>query len=102
MKPYSQVLSKFADMYEKSAAGRHGAAKLDFQPDFEFLLRAAGCAEGEPRDLAERELLAAEQAKIIQLEYDRPRARSTVLKVRMDSANEEALFYYSIIWAGNR
>lgn len=94
MKPRSPVLVKLAELFEKSAAGRHGTGKLDFQPDLEMLLRAAGCAEGEGRELAERDLKTAEAAKIIQLEYDRPLARTTILKVRLRPENECLLFAY--------
>jgi hypothetical protein len=92
MKTHSPVLLKLAELYERSAAGRHGSGKIDFQPECETLLRVAGCAEGEARELAERELREAETANIIQLQYDRPRARSTILKVRVAPAKEQALF----------
>jgi hypothetical protein len=94
MKSPSRVLLKFAELFERSTGGRHGGGKVDFQPDFEDVLWASGCAEGEAREVAERELRAAEDASIIQLEYDRPRARTTILKIRLAPVNEQALFEY--------
>lgn len=91
MKPRSSVLLKLADLYEKSAAGRRGAGKVDVQPDFEELLKSAGCSEGESRELAERELRSLD-GRLLQLQYDNPRAKTTVLKVRLSPANEEAFF----------
>jgi hypothetical protein len=94
MKPYSPVLLEFAKRFERSTGGRHGRGQVDFQPDFEDVLRTAGCGEGESRDLAERELRAAADAHIIELEYDRERARTTILKIRLAPAKEQALFAY--------
>lgn len=91
MKPRSPVLLKLAELYEKSSAGRRGSGKVDVQPDFEELLQSAGCAEGEARELAERELRALDR-RILQLQYDNPRAKTTVLKVRLSPANEEEFF----------
>lgn len=94
MRTCPAVLLKLAELYEASAAGRHGEGKLDFQPDFAELMRLAGCAEGESHELAERDLRAAEDAGLITLEYDRPRARTTILKVRFAPEKESAFFDY--------
>jgi hypothetical protein len=94
MKLHSRVLLEFAKRFERSTGGRHGRGRVDFQPDFEDVLRTAGCVEGEARDLAERELRAAADANIVQLEYDRERARTTILKIRLAPAKEQALFAY--------
>ena len=92
MSQHSPVLLKLAEFYEKSTAGRHGDSKLAFRTDFEQLLRAAGCAEGEQRELAERELYAARDANLIQMVYDGVRAHTTVLSVRLPIENESKLF----------
>ena len=64
MKKPSPVLLKLAELYGQSAAGRHGAGKLDFQPSIEDLLGAAGCREGEARELAERACGPRTQAQV--------------------------------------
>ena len=94
MKPSSRVLLEFAKRFERSTGGRHGRGQVDFQPDFEDVLRTAGCAEGDARDLAERDLHAAADANIIELEYDRERARTTILKIRLAPTKEQELFAY--------
>lgn len=88
------VLHKLADLYEESAAGRHGGATRDFQPDFMELMQAAGCTEGDAHELAERDLRAAEDLGLVVLEYDRPRARTSIFKVRLPIAKEQPYFDY--------
>jgi hypothetical protein len=90
----SAVLLEFAKLFAQSAAGRHGKGSVDFQPDYEEVLQLAGCAEGEAREQAERELRGAADANIIRLEYDRERARTTVLKIRFAPDMEQVLFDY--------
>jgi Uncharacterized protein conserved in bacteria C-term(DUF2220) len=94
MKLHSGVLVEFAKRFERSAGGCHGRGQVDFQPDFEDVLRTAGCAEGEARDLAERQLRAAADADIVKLEYDRERAHTTILKIRLAPGKEQALFAF--------
>lgn len=94
MKVHSPVLLKLAEWYEDSAAGRHGAGKIDIQPVIEELLCAAGCGEGEAREMAERELRAAAVTGVIMLVPIHRREPNTIAKVRLSPANEQAFFDY--------
>jgi hypothetical protein len=94
MKLRSPVLLKLADLYAESAAGRHGGGKLDFQPAIENLLRAAGCAEGEAREMAERDLRSAHDARVVSLVPIHRRDAHHFAKVRLAPESEEAFFAY--------
>ena len=83
MKPRSPVLLKLAEWYEESTAGKHGGGKMAFRPAFEELLGAAGCGEGEKRELAERDLRAAQSAGVISLVPVHRREPNTFAKVRL-------------------
>lgn len=96
MKLRSPVLIKLAEMYEESAAGRHGGGKLDFQPLIEDLLTEAGCGEGEARELAEADLRAARDAGVIQLVPIHRRAPDHFGKLRL-APDKEASFF---AWIG--
>jgi len=94
MKARSKVLLKLAEMYEDSAAGRHGGGKLDFQPAIQEVFAAAGCAEGEGYELGQRELRAARDAGVIGLVAVHRRDPNHFSKVRLAPENEEAFFAY--------
>lgn len=91
MKAPSQVLEALARLYEKSKAGRTGLGELDFQPKFEDVLKEAGCAEGDARELADRELHALD-GDLLTLEFAHRRTRNDIFKVRLPLANETALY----------
>jgi hypothetical protein len=95
MKARSTVLLKLAEMYEESASGRHGEGRVDFQPAIEEVLKAAGCGEGEARELAERDLRAAREAGVIGLTPIHRRDPNHFSKVRLAPENEEAFFAYA-------
>ena len=95
MKPRSPVLLKLAEWYEESTAGKHGGGKMAFRPAFEELLGAAGCGEGEKRELAERDLRAAQSAGVISLVPVHRREPNTFAKVRLAPSDEEAFFAYA-------
>ena len=92
MKAPSQVLEALARLYEKSKAGRTGLGELDFQPKFEDVLKEAGCAEGDARELADRELHALD-GDLLTLEFAQRRTRNDIFKVRLPLANEAALYW---------
>jgi hypothetical protein len=94
MKLRSPILLKLAELYEDSAAGRHGGGKLDFQPAIEEVLTAAGCAEGEARELAERDLRAAREAGVVALVPVHRRDPNHFVKIRLAPENEAAFFAY--------
>lgn len=94
MKLWSRVLPKLAELYESSAAGKHGGGKLDFQPTIEELLSAAGCHEGESRELAERDLKTAAEAGVIALVPIHRRDPNTFGKVRLAPENEAAFYQW--------
>lgn len=92
MKTHAPVLLKLAEIYEKSAAGRHGGGTLDVQPDYERLLALADCAEGAAREVAENDLRAAADAGLVKLEPIHRRDPRHFSKVRLSPANEQAFF----------
>ena len=94
MKLRSPVLLKLAELYEDSAAGRHGGGKLDFQPAIEELLTAAGCGEGEARELAERDLRAAREVGVVALVPVHRRDPNHFAKIRLAPENEATFFAY--------
>jgi hypothetical protein len=94
MKKPSPVLLKLAELYGQSAAGRHGAGKLDFQPSIEDLLGAAGCREGEARELAEQDLRAAHELRVITLVPIHRRDPSLFVRLRLAPQSEAAFFAY--------
>ena len=94
MKLRSPVLLKLAEMYEESAAGRHGDGKLDFQPLIEDVLAGAGCGEGDARELAERDLRAAREAGVIALVPIHRRDPNHFAKIRLAPENEASFFSY--------
>jgi hypothetical protein len=92
MKLRTPVLLTLAELYEDSAAGCHGSGKLDVQPGYEALLAAAGCAEGERRELAEDELRTAAAAGVIRLEPIHRRDPRHFSKVRLSPAKEREFY----------
>lgn len=86
------VLQKLANIYNKSSAGRKGASK-DFTIDYELFLRRIHCADGEEREIAERELAAAASLSKGILTIDRqPRTGMPTLLRLSRSGGEEWLF----------
>lgn len=55
----NQSLHHLAKLYRTSAAGKSPGASRDFTIDYESFLRRAHAADGDARELAERELAAA-------------------------------------------
>ncbi len=94
MKLWSTVLQKLAEDYERFKAGKHGAGVRDIQICYEELLAAANCAEGERRELAERDLRAAQSAGVLTLERSHPRDPDIIAKVRIPVDQEAAFFAY--------
>ncbi len=96
MKLRSPIFDALARIYEESRAGRTGRGRQDVQPTFEDL-----CAEfadsrglsldGESFELAVTELKSC-HGRIVELEWDNPRARTTIHKVRL-SPGKESEFY---------
>lgn len=64
------TLQALAEIYRRSSAGRTGAGK-DYTLDWEKFLRLSGRHDGDARELAEQELLAAERASDGLLVIDR-------------------------------
>lgn len=92
MKIRSTVLHKLAELYEASAAGKHGKGKIDIQPEYEELLRDAVCNEGNRYELAEAELIAAAAAGVIALEKIHKHDPRHFSKVRLSPQNERAFY----------
>lgn len=92
MKLRSKVLLKLAEIYESSAAGKHGMGKIDIQPKYESLLADARCAEGDQRELAEDDLRLAAKEGVITLVPIHKRDTRHFSKVRLSPANERAFY----------
>ncbi len=91
MKLRTPVLLTLAELYEASAAGKHGRGTRDVQPEYEALLVAAGCPEGERRELAEEELCAAAKA-VITLEPVHKHDPRHFSKVRLSPVDEREFY----------
>lgn len=95
----SPIFAALAAIYEESQAGRSGRGKLDVQPTWteleeRFRRRQHRALEGDEYDLALTELRALDQG-ILKLEWDHPRAKTTLHKVRLSPARE-ADFYAAL------
>jgi len=95
----SPIFDALAKVYEESRAGRTGRGKLDVQPTFEELSAECERRTGRPLDGDAFELAITElrncDGRIIDLEWDHPRARTTIHKVRLSPA-KEAEFYMAL------
>ncbi|MCB1130473.1 MAG: hypothetical protein KDN05_05040 [Verrucomicrobiae bacterium] len=86
------ILHELAKLYQGSAAGRKGALR-DFTIDYETFLRRAGRADGDEREMAERELAAAASRSEGMLAIDRqPRTGMPTLLRLSRTGGEEWLF----------
>lgn len=86
----SSVLHALAARYERTRAARTGHAARDMIVDYERLLHDAGCARGEPRVCAERDLDEARSRGLLAIE--RHLRTGLPLAVRFSPADEERLF----------
>jgi hypothetical protein len=96
MKPRSPIFAALARIYEGSQAGRTGLGTNDVQPTFalvcaEFEKAAGRVLEGEAYELAMGELLAAD-GKVLSLEWENKRARTTLRKIRLSPAKEREFY----------
>lgn len=92
MKTPSPVLAALAQRYERSQAGRTGAARRDVLVLLEDLLDEAGCQEGEKRAVAERQLQDAESAGLLRRDPVHRRDRANIHQIRFSPANEAGLY----------
>ncbi|MBM3880834.1 MAG: hypothetical protein FJ387_14140 [Verrucomicrobia bacterium] len=92
MKTPSPVLVALARRYERSLAGRTGAARRDVLVLLEDLLAEAGCREGEKRAVAERQLQDAEFAGLLQRDPVHRRDQANIHQIRFSPANEAGLY----------
>ena len=92
MKTPSPVLEALARRYERSQAGRTGAANRDMLVLLEELLAEAGCNEGENRALAEQQLAEAESAGLLVRVPVHKRDPSHIHQIRFPAINEDALY----------
>jgi hypothetical protein len=94
MKVRSLILEALARHYEQTQAGRTGQGSRDVLVDLEKLLQAANAAEGEARELAERQLRQAEHLGLVRIEPLHKRDRWSMGQVRISPSNEERFFEY--------
>lgn len=88
------ILEALARRYEASHVGRTGLGRRDVQPVLDDLLVEAGAREGDSYALALHQLVEASRVGLITLEYDHPRARTRIHKVRLSPQHEEQFFNY--------
>lgn len=96
MKPRSPIFAAVARLYENSRAGRTGLGTNDVQPKFadvcaEYAKTNGRVLEGDAYELAMEELLAAD-GKVLRLEWENPRARTTLRKVRLSPETEREFY----------
>ena len=90
MKSGSPILRALARLYAESRAGRTGAGQRDFLVDFKKLLTAAGCEDGDDREVAIRQLREL-NGQLLHLEGPR-RDADIIHQVRLPLANEANLY----------
>ncbi|OYV04624.1 MAG: hypothetical protein CFE26_15895, partial [Verrucomicrobiales bacterium VVV1] len=80
------TLMAFAALYRSSTSGRRDAVK-DYTIDWEKFLRAAGCDDGEERELAVQALLAAERQSggLLAIDRDLRSGHEQRLRLKRDS-----------------
>jgi hypothetical protein len=89
------ILHAFARIYQKSAAGRRGVTK-DYTVQYESFLRSAGAADGDEREIAEKELVAAERQSNGLFGIDRHPRSGDKLRLRLARVGgEEWLFSHT-------
>jgi hypothetical protein len=89
------ILHAFARIYQKSAAGRRGVTK-DYTVQYESFLRSAGAADGDEREIAEKELIAAERQSNGLFGIDRHPRSGDKLRLRLARVGgEEWLFSHT-------
>ena len=96
MRPRSPIFAVLARTYEGSQAGRTGLGSNDVQPTFwqvcaEFEKVTGRVLEGEAYELAMEELHAADD-KVLSLEWENKRARTTLRKIRLSPAKEREFY----------
>ena len=94
MKPLSPVFAELARRYRRRHAGRTGRGNQAVVEELEPLLHAAGCADGDAREVAERELKAAEVAGVLQRIPYHPRDPEHIARIQLRPENESAFFRF--------
>jgi hypothetical protein len=89
------ILAHLAHCYRQSTHGRKTSAR-DFIIDSEKFLRSCGMADGEEREMAERELKRAETASAGLLCIDRHRRTGQAEKIRLLREGGEAWLFAQI------
>ena len=90
----SRILLALARAYEGTQAGRTGTGERDLIRDYEDLLQAAGCRDGDARAEAEVHLAAASKAGVLRL-VPHKRDSRLIESIRFSPADERA--FYSFI-----
>ncbi len=92
MKPLSPVFAELARRYRRSAAGRTGQAIRVGPMKLEDVLRSAGCADGDAREVAERELKEAERIGVLELVRSHRRVADDFSDIRLLPEKEAEFF----------
>lgn len=85
------ILQSIASIYRKSSSGRSGSPR-DYTIDYEKFLRAANIADGDEREIAERELREAELKSNGLLSVDRHPRSDMPERLRLRVGGEVWLF----------
>lgn len=92
MKPRSPVFAELTRRYRRSLAGRTGQGRRAVLVPLEDLLRAAGCADGDAREVAEQELREAERSGVLELVRSHRRVADDFSDIRLVPEKETAFF----------
>jgi len=95
----SPIFAALAAIYEESQAARTGRGTRDVQPTFDelkgrFFKQTGRQLEGDAYELAVAELRSLD-GRLLKIEWDHPRARTTIHKVRLNPLRE-ADFYAAL------
>lgn len=89
------ILQAFARIYQKSARGRRGGT-ADYTIEYEKFLRLAGVADGDEREIAERELKQAEALSNELFCIDRAKRSNLPERLRLCGDGGEAWLFRQI------
>ena len=92
MKPRSPVFAELARRYRRSLAGRTGQGRRAVLVPLEDVLRAAGCADGDAREVAEQDLRDAERSGVLELVRSHRRIADDFSDIRLVPEKETAFF----------
>lgn len=91
-----ETLRHFAKIYQATSAGKSGSSQHGYRMDYEKFLRLAGLADGDEREIAEQELLAAESLSGGLFRIDRHSRTREPQLIRLSKEGGEAWLFEQI------